>query len=77
MTTLGPYGCWNKPRPQAWTTIPAHDGYTPPREQTTVIGYRTPKVVMIKHTMSTECRYDKSATDPRCAGCEHINQGAI
>ena len=25
----------------------------------------------ILHRMSTECRYDKSTTDPRCGACKH------
>lgn len=28
----------------------------------------------ILHRMSTDCKYDKSATDPRCAGCKHIKE---
>lgn len=26
--------------------------------------------------MSMECRYDRSETDPACAGCKHIGSGA-
>jgi hypothetical protein len=28
----------------------------------------------VKHRMSTDCQYDKAATDSRCAGCKHINE---
>lgn len=31
--------------------------------------------VFIEHTMSTECRYDKSLTDVRCATCTHKGKG--
>lgn len=29
----------------------------------------------IAHAMSTECRYDMSLTDPRCANCKHRGIG--
>jgi len=29
----------------------------------------------IPHVMSTECRYDNSLTDPRCAVCKHKGSG--
>jgi hypothetical protein len=29
----------------------------------------------ILHTMSRECRYDRSLTDPRCATCKHRGSG--
>lgn len=29
----------------------------------------------IEHAMSTECRYDMSLTDPRCANCKHRGIG--
>ena len=29
----------------------------------------------IKHTMSKECRYDRSLSDPRCAQCGHKGKG--
>ena len=31
--------------------------------------------LFIPHRMSTECRYDKSTTDPRCATCKHRGVG--
>lgn len=79
------YGCHNKPRPVTGAvTHQAQDGwqyvdvlcaipYESPRDEPT----RIPVMVDIKHTMSTECRYDASAKDARCTGCQHINQGAV
>jgi hypothetical protein len=29
----------------------------------------------ISHRMSSECRYDKSLSDLRCAGCAHCGSG--
>lgn len=29
----------------------------------------------IKHTMTTECRYDLSLSDPRCEGCRDRGSG--
>lgn len=31
--------------------------------------------IWIPHVMSTECRYDMSLTDPRCAKCRHQGSG--
>lgn len=31
--------------------------------------------VFIEHTTSTDCRYDKSLTDVRCATCTHKGKG--
>lgn len=64
------YGCHNRPRPTAATSYPAQDGWQD-------IGLltrrpsRLPIIVPIGHTMSTNCRYDLSAADQRCAGCVH------
>ena len=30
---------------------------------------------LVKHRMSTECRYSASLTDPRCATCRHRGSG--
>ena len=32
-------------------------------------------MVTIPFSMSTECRYDKSLTDKRSAGCQHAGSG--
>lgn len=71
MTAASPvYGCHNRPRPTAETSYPAqlgwHYGISLKGEPT-----RLPVVVPIAHTMSTNCRYDLSAADQRCAGCAH------
>lgn len=72
-----PYGCHNKPRPVAGAvTHQAQAGWAVFRD-----GYNrpcpVPVYIDIKHVMSTECRYDASAKDARCTGCQHINQGAV
>lgn len=33
------------------------------------------RVDIVNHTMSTECRYDQSITDTKCAGCKHSGSG--
>lgn len=30
---------------------------------------------LVEHRMSKECRYDKSLSDGRCAGCKHAGSG--
>lgn len=73
-----PYGCHNKPRPIAGgITHVAQNGWTESRLDFRGNIRRSPVYIDIKHTMSTECRYDAAAKDPGCAGCQHINQGAV
>lgn len=62
------YGCHNLPRPTETTTHPAQDGWFYDASGMT----RKPRIVQIQHVMTTECRYDKTDTDPCCAGCVHI-----
>lgn len=62
------YGCHDQPRPTPETTYPAQRGWNYSEDGTT----RTPIIVRIKHAMSCECRYDKSATDTGCTGCKFI-----
>lgn len=38
------------------------------------IGYQGPDG-WIPNTMSTECRYDHSLSDPKCAECKHAGSG--
>lgn len=76
MTRLN--GCHNRPRPTAATSYQAQAGweyrnvlcaepYEAPRDEPT----RIPVLVDIPHVMSTECRYDASATDQGCVACVH------
>lgn len=70
-----PYGCHNQPRPVAGAvTHLAQSGYEEPVDENWGWFSRKPRYVEIHHTMSTDCRYDKSTTDPRCAGCQHISK---
>ncbi len=64
-------GCHNKPRPTAESTYPAQDGWYDLRELRFGRPGRVARTVAIKHTMSTTCQYDKSATDVGCRGCQH------
>jgi hypothetical protein len=72
------YGCHSKPRPTSETTYLAQEGwlyrnviysepYESPRDEFT----RIPELVEIKHAMTTECKYDASASDKQCAGCPY------
>lgn len=45
---------------------------------TTKHGHRLDGTVVFKetpHTLSRECRYDLSTTDPNCSGCKHRGKG--
>lgn len=74
MSTVRPvYGCHDKPRPTSETSYVAQasieiirDGFGAP--------FRQPAYVDIKHTMSTNCRYDKWQTDDRCRGCKNAGE---
>lgn len=64
-----PYGCSNR-------EISA--GYHAPNRAAGTDGYKPTwflERVRIPHTMSRECRYDMSLTDPRCVGCKHRGTG--
>lgn len=77
-TTVRIYGCHNKPRPIAGgITHVAQSGWTDSRLDFRGNICRQPVYIDIKHTMSTECRYDKQANDPRCAGCKNIKMEAV
>lgn len=56
---MGPYGCHNKPRPKPGSFV-HHSKHRPP----TAI-HKWPFV------NSTDCQYDRSHDDSRCAGCQH------
>jgi hypothetical protein len=60
------YWCNGKPRPTSETSYLAQDGWFVDEWGMT----RKPKIIRIKHVMSTECNYDQSASDARCEGCE-------
>ena len=61
-----PYGCNNRRFAKGYWT---HQRcYSPD-------GKYLMQQVFIEHTMSTECRYDKSLTDSRCATCTHKGKG--
>lgn len=60
------YACHNGPRPfEGEETHLAQDGYD---------SERRPVWVPVRHVMSTDCMYDKRASDARCAGCKHITE---
>lgn len=58
------YGCHNrKPLEKAYL---GKDGYS---------FHGRLRVRIVIHNMSTECRYDQSLTDAKCAGCKHAGSG--
>lgn len=63
------YGCWNRRH--------LADGYYAPSRQYSPHGSGNFTMVKtyIPHRMSTECRYDMSLTDPKCAECIHVGSG--
>lgn len=66
------YGCHSKPRPVAGKTqILVQCGYEDPVNENWGWFSKKPKYAYQLHTMSTDCRYDKSAVDRQCAGCPH------
>lgn len=66
-TTSSPYGCSNGDR--------SADGYWAPVRIYNPDGSFSMGSKPIEHTMSRECRYDKSLTDPRCVNCKHRGSG--
>jgi len=68
-----PYGCHNR-QPFAaghW----ARDGFADYMDdRDTGLDARV-KITYIPHRMSTECRYDMSLSDSKCAGCPHQGSG--
>lgn len=69
MTDL--YGCHNKPLPTTGKTYVAQSGWSETFRDGFGAPCRVPVYVDVPHVMSTECRYDASATDRMCAGCGH------
>lgn len=65
------YGCHDKPRPNGATWAYVQDGYFHEVDGNGKVESRTPRLKKSFHVMSTECKYDKSATDSMCKGCKH------
>jgi hypothetical protein len=63
------YGCHN--RPDKSPTYLAQDGYGEPFQDGFGQWFKCAKYVEVPHIMSEDCRYDKRATDGKCAGCRH------
>jgi hypothetical protein len=67
------YGCYDKPRPTPDTSYVAQTSFEIQRD-----GFgapsRMPVFIDVKHTMSTNCRYDKWQTDDRCRGCKNAGK---
>jgi hypothetical protein len=66
-TASTPYGCSNGDRSAEFYWAPVRI-YNP--DGSFEMGSKP-----IKHTMSRECRYDKSLIDPRCSDCKHQGTG--
>jgi hypothetical protein len=63
------YACHN--RPDISPTYLAQDGYGEPIQDGFGVWFKGAKYVEVPHVMSEDCRYDKRATDSKCAGCRH------
>ena len=59
---MKPYACYN--RPPFKTSAIAQDGWY--MDGVT----RCPKLVTVKHVMTTECQYSKETPDELCDGCK-------
>lgn len=64
--SANPYGCKDRVMQK---------GYFAPDRITLPNGEFLVTKKFIAHTMSTDCRYDKSLTDQRCAECRHKGSG--
>lgn len=62
------YGCHN--RPPFSDGYFSRNGYEPSHDLSVFVRFD-----FIPHTMSTECRYDRSLSDPKCAECKHAGSG--
>lgn len=70
MTYQTRYSCHNKPR-----EVPAYfaqDGYHEAAQCHDGTFCRAARHIVVQHVMSTDCRYDRAQTDPRCAGCHAL-----
>jgi hypothetical protein len=68
------YGCHNQPRPTPATSYIGQAGWRDMRDQFGA-PVRSPVFVDIPHQLSTDCRFDRSASDVKCSGCEHAKGG--
>jgi hypothetical protein len=72
-TDADPYGCKDGKRTDGYY---AKNGLSFHHAKTTdgsnIAAY---KMLWIDDVMSTECRYDMSLSDKRCAGCKHAGSG--
>jgi hypothetical protein len=69
------YGCHN--RTDKSPIYLAQDGYSVVDIGITgAVWTRTPQFTEVPHVMSEDCRYDKRATDSKCAGCRHKGEAA-
>jgi uncharacterized lipoprotein NlpE involved in copper resistance len=69
-SAIAVYGCHNKTR-----EVPdylAQDGYFPAGANPDGTFVRSARYVAVPHVMSTNCRYDRAATDPRCVACKNL-----
>lgn len=64
VTNMQPYGCHNRPTQRL--PVPVQDGWF--LDGVT----RVPRMVPWINPMSTDCKWETRATDPRCIGCKLI-----
>ena len=63
------YACSNQPRPDKKLMLLVRDGWQVCRDDFGVLFYAV-KTKKIPFVQSTECQYDRSGTDQRCAECQ-------
>jgi hypothetical protein len=70
------YGCHSKPRERRKVVV--QDGWRRVSIENRSTGvptsFVTPNLISIPDPMSSDCRYDRAATDARCAGCPNMPQ---
>ena len=67
---MKPYGCSNKPRPEAGKPLAVRKGWTQVPDSEGKPNFNVINVIEIPFVQTTACQYDISATDPRCSECE-------
>jgi hypothetical protein len=68
-----PYFCSNRSRPDPARKLLVQDGYITVRVAGLhgVVTLRQPNMVEVACPNTTDCLYDRSALDARCAGCNN------
>lgn len=68
------YGCHNRPRPTAASSYIAQAGWVGVKGGSLGTQRHPIHVEIMSAFGTTDCQYDKSATDAACAGCNHATK---